>query len=178
MSTTVWTIGHSTRSPDELLALLRAHGVTTVADVRRFPGSRRQPQLARERLEPWLRARGIDYEWFPDLGGRRTPREGSPNLGWRVAGFRGYADHMASPEFAAAFARLRALAQARPTALLCAEALWWRCHRRLLADALAASGDEVRHIQTATRAPIHRIAPPARLEGGRLTYPAERPRAG
>jgi uncharacterized protein (DUF488 family) len=155
------------------VALLRAHAIDAIADVRRFPGSRRHPHFARERLDPFLRANGIEYHWMPDLGGRRAPRKDSPNTGWRVDAFRGYADYMATTQFRDAFRALQALANGRRTAILCAEALWWRCHRRLISDALLASGAAVLHIQGTDKAPSHALIPPAHLHHGKLSYAAE-----
>jgi uncharacterized protein (DUF488 family) len=139
----VFTVGHSTHSLEELLALLAGHGVARLADVRRFPRSRRHPQFNLESLRD---APGIDYRHLPALGGRRRPRPDSPNGGWEHPAFRGYADHALTPEFAAGLAELLALAAERPTAVMCAEAPWWRCHRRLIADRLAALGWTVCHI--------------------------------
>jgi uncharacterized protein (DUF488 family) len=141
--------------------------------VRRFPGSRRHPHFSREQLEPFLAAHDIRYQWLPSLGGRRTARKDSENTGWRQAAFRGYADYMETPEFDAALDELRRAAAEERTAIMCAEALWWQCHRRLISDALTARGYEVRHIQTAGSAPLHKIIPPARLVSGRLSYAAD-----
>lgn len=153
--------------------MLAAHGVRLVADVRRFPGSRRHPHFSREQLEPLLRAHGIGYHWLPELGGRRTARKDSINTGWRVAAFRGYADYMETPEFAIAFAQLVEMSRERATAIMCAEALWWQCHRRLLADQLLALGHSVLHIQGDRDASPHKLIPPAHLRDGRLSYAAE-----
>jgi uncharacterized protein (DUF488 family) len=169
---TVWTIGHSTHTLDELLALLAAYRIEAVADVRRFPGSRRHPQFAREALAQSLPAHGLEYEWLPPLGGRRRPRPDSPNTGWRNASFRGYADHLASPEFAQGLAQLLALAERKRTTLMCAEALWWRCHRSLIADVLRCRGIEVIHILDAAHSTVHPYTAPARIVDGQLSYPA------
>lgn len=169
---TVWTLGHSTRPIGEMLAVLRAHGITQVADVRRFPGSRRQPQYGSAAFARSLARAGIAYLWLPALGGRRRPSPASPNQGWRHPAFRGYADHLDTDEFSAGLLELLMAAQAQPTALMCAERLWWRCHRRLIADVLVALGLQVVHIRDAAAAEPHRLAPPARLRRGRLTYPA------
>jgi uncharacterized protein (DUF488 family) len=158
--------------------LLVAHGVQAVADVRRFPASRRHPHFSRDQLEPFLATHEIRYRWMPELGGRRSPRADSANTGWRVAGFRGYADYMETPEFAEAFAELRTDAHARRTAIMCAEALWWQCHRRLIADALLADGYEVIHIESATKSSPHRLVAPARIDRGRLNYSAEQSNLG
>ena len=173
MSLTVWTVGHSTRAAEEFLGLLRAHGVDAIADVRRFPGSRRHPHFGRDQLEPFLTANGIHYAWMPELGGRRSPAKDSRNTGWRVAAFRGYADYMETPAFSDAMARLLELASSRRTAVMCAEALWWQCHRRLISDWLVARGHEVMHIESATKASPHRLIAPARIVDGRLSYEAE-----
>jgi uncharacterized protein (DUF488 family) len=169
--TVVLTAGHSTRTAAELLALLGAHGVERVVDVRRFPASRRHPHFSRDPLAAALAAAGIAYLHEPDLGGRRTPRPDSPHTAWRVAAFRGYADYMETPEFGAALARLVRLAEAERAVILCAEAVPWRCHRRLIADALVARGVEVRHILGPAAAPPHELDPKARvLPDGRLLY--------
>ena len=173
MGITVWTVGHSTRSADEFAELLSAHAVERIADVRRFPASRRHPHFAREQLEPLLASRNVDYRWLPDLGGRRSARRDSVNTGWRVAAFRGYADYMETPEFDAAFAILRDLASERSTSIMCAESLWWQCHRRLIADALVAAGHDVLHIESVDRVSPHRLIDPARIIDGRLSYAAD-----
>jgi len=172
----IYTIGHSTRELGEFLGLLDAHGVTQVVDVRRYPASRRHPQFARDALATALHEIGVAYHHEPELGGRRAARRDSANTAWRSAGFRGYADYMETPDFAAALARLRDLARARPTAILCAEAVPWRCHRQLIADALVARGEDVSHILSATRVDPHRLSAHAQvLAGGRLRYPAGPP---
>ena len=168
---TVWTIGHSTRTLDEFLALLESCRIQAVADVRRFPGSRRCPWFAREALDAALSARGIRYEWIPDLGGRRKARPDSINAGWRNASFRGYADYLDSADFAHGLQALLELAHRR-TALMFAEALWWRCHRAIIADVLSLRGIEVMHIIDATHCTVHPLTSPARVVQGRLTYPA------
>jgi uncharacterized protein (DUF488 family) len=167
----VYTVGHSTRSEEQLSDVLRAAGVGAVVDVRSFPSSRRHPQFNRGALERWLPEAGVDYLNIFELGGRRDPAPTSSNGGWRERGFRGYADHMASAEFAAGLRRLEQLARVRPTAVMCAEALWWRCHRRLIADALTIRGWEVVHLGSG--APVkHELTPFAEVrEGGALTYP-------
>ncbi len=172
----IYTIGHSTRELAELLGLLAAHRVTQVVDVRRYPASRRHPQFARDALAAALDETGIRYHHEPDLGGRRAARRDSANTAWRSAGFRGYADYMETPEFADALARLRDLARVGATAILCAEAVPWRCHRQLIADALVARGEDVVHIFGATRVDPHHLSPHAQvLSGGRLRYPAGPP---
>jgi uncharacterized protein (DUF488 family) len=170
---TVWTVGHSTRTAEEFLQLLRGHRIEGLADVRRFPGSRRHPHFGRDQLAPLLESNQIRYEWVPELGGRRKAAKDSPNTGWRVAAFRGYADYMQTPEFAAAISALRELAAAKRTAIMCAESLWWQCHRRLIADYLVAAGDDVMHIESATKASPHKLIPPAKIVAGKLSYVAE-----
>jgi uncharacterized protein (DUF488 family) len=171
----LWTVGHSTRTADEFLELLRVHRIEGVADVRRFPASRRHPHFSREQLEPALKAQQIDYHWLPALGGRRSPRRDSANTGWRVAAFRGYADYMETPEFTGALGELLSIATARRTAVMCAESLWWQCHRRLIADALLALGHDVSHIMSSNDASPHKLIPPALIRDGRLSYAAAQP---
>jgi uncharacterized protein (DUF488 family) len=167
---TVWTIGHSTRSLDELLAVLDAYDIELVADVRRFPGSRRLPQYAGAALETSLGAHGIAYQWFPTLGGRRRPTSESSNLAWRHPAFRAYADHIATDEFADGLFELLMLSHGLRTAVMCAEVLWWRCHRRLIADVLLSLDVPVVHIRDERVAEPHRLTAPARMVTGRLSY--------
>lgn len=167
----ILTIGHSTRSAEEFLALLQAHGVTGIADVRTVPRSRRHPHFSRESLSAFLQQHGIAYTHLPALGGLRKPARHSTNIGWRVEGFRGYADHMQSGEFRAGLDELLAFAHQALVAVMCAEAKWWQCHRQLIADALVARGVEVRHILSAGDAPAHHLTPFARQDGEELTYP-------
>ena len=167
----VMTIGHSTRSLEQFLALLQAHGVAGVADVRAFPGSRRYPHFATEALSASLRARGIAYEHFRGLGGRRKPQRDSRNTGWNHPSFRAYADHMQTREFRDALAALLDFARGCLVAVMCAEAQWWRCHRQLIADAIVARGIEVRHIMSAGSAPPHELTAFARLDGVDVLYP-------
>jgi uncharacterized protein (DUF488 family) len=169
----VWTIGHSTRALDELIALLRAHGVAAVADVRRFPRSRRHPHFDTDALAQSLPAAGLAYRHHPGLGGFRRARPDSRNLGLRNASFRGYADYMGTEEFARHLDALLKGAIAAPTAIMCAEAVPWRCHRSLIADALVARGVEVRHILGPARAEPHALTAGARVAGGRVIYPGE-----
>ena len=170
---TLFTVGHSTRSIDELIGLLEAAEVERLVDVRRFPGSRRHPQFAREALAAALGERGIDYVHEPALGGFRRPLPDSPNGGWEQTAFQGYADHMATPEFAAALAQLEREATERPTAIMCAEAQWWRCHRRLIADALTVRGWRVLHLGLGAEPVAHELTPFAVLhDDGSLTYPS------
>jgi uncharacterized protein (DUF488 family) len=169
---TLWTIGHSTRTLEEFLALLAAYRIEAVADVRRFPGSRRWPQFARDALAASLPAHGIGYQWFPQLGGRRRARPDSPNTAWRNAAFRGYADHLASAEFAEGLAALLAFAARQRTAIMCAEAVWWRCHRSIIADVLKQRGIEVVHILDLQHAVVHPWTSAAQVENGELSYAA------
>jgi uncharacterized protein (DUF488 family) len=157
--------------------VLDRYGLRAVADVRRFPGSRRQPQFAGSTLADALAARGITYRWLPELGGRRRPVPDSPNTRWRNASFRGYADHMSTPEFAAGLEQLLDLAADARTVMMCAEAVWWRCHRALVADALRVRGNEVVHVLDAEHATAHPYTSPARIVGGRLTYEPDEPEA-
>jgi len=172
----IYTIGHSTRTLDELVAALRSFGIRTLADIRTVPRSRHTPQFNREDLGPRLRDRGIDYRHLPGLGGLRKPRAGSTNTAWRNASFRGFADYMETPAFAAALDELRVLAcDAGPVAMMCAEAVPWRCHRSLVADALVARGDAVFHIMGEASARPHTLTPWAKVEGALVTYPGEPP---
>jgi uncharacterized protein (DUF488 family) len=170
VSITVWTIGHSTRTAHELRAVLTGYGIELVADVRRFPGSRRMPYFAAAVLHEDLAAAGVDYRSFPALGGRRTPLPESRNNAWRHSAFRGYADYLATEEFADGLMDLLMCAHGLRTAVMCAELLWWRCHRRLIADVLVSQGIRVVHIRDETLSEPHRLAPPARLDRGILTY--------
>jgi uncharacterized protein (DUF488 family) len=167
----IFTIGHSTRSADEFLALLRAHAITGVADVRTIPRSRRHPHFSGEALASFLAAHDIAYQHFPALGGLRKPRPDSANGGWRHPAFRGYADHMQTAEFAAAVDALLAFGASGRVAVMCAEAKWWQCHRQLLSDALVARGHEVRHIMTPRQADPHELTSFARQAGSTVTYP-------
>jgi len=168
----IYTLGHSTRGIDEFLALLHEHGIVCLVDVRRFPTSKRYPHFAKQALHASLRAAGMEYTHEPDMGGYRKPRPDSPNTAWRVAGFRGYADHMDTPEFQAALQRVIERARRAPTAIMCAEATYRRCHRQLISDALVARGFEVIHILGPGRTQPHALNPAARvLDDLRLTYP-------
>ena len=144
----LWSIGHSTHALGEFVALLGHHGIEVVADIRRFPRSRRHPQFDIDALAAALPEHGVVYRHLPELGGRRTPRADSPNDAWRHRSFRGYADHALTAEFAAGLSTLREIGEGAPTAMMCSEALWWRCHRRLVADRLVAGGDGVLHISS------------------------------
>ena len=168
---TIFTIGHSTRSLDEFLALLRAHDIRQLGDVRTVPKSRRHPHFAGDALATSLPAAGIAYRHLPALGGLRKPRRDSKNGAWRHEGFRGYADYMESTPFGEAIDDLVAWSKESRTAVMCAEAVWWRCHRQLIADALMARGVTVQHIQTATSAPAHKLTEFARVAGVQVSYP-------
>ena len=170
---TIWTIGHSTRTLDEFVAVLHAHDIEALVDVRRFAGSRRLPQFNEGALRDGLGQAGIAYHWLPQLGGRRTPDAESINTGWRHSAFRGYADHIATEEFAAGLFELLMLAEGLRTTVMCAEMLWWQCHRRLIADLLTTLDHEVLHIQTAKPADRHRLIDPARIVDGTLSYAAQ-----
>jgi len=180
MSLPIYTIGHSTRQLDEFIALLTAYGVRQLVDIRSMPRSRRHPHFSSDALSASLRDRAIVYRHSPALGGMRKPRRDSRNTAWRVEGFRGYADHMETDGFRAALKELAALASEAPTAIMCAEAVWWRCHRQLVADALVARGMDVRHITVlpagppgptrSTGAPAHTLTDFAQVEDGLVTY--------
>lgn len=173
---TIFTVGHSTRTEEEFLDILRAHGIRRLVDVRRYPGSRRHPHFSRESLARTLPKRGIAYEHAPALGGRRTPAADSVNDAWRSASFRAYADHLDTPEFQDALAGVLARADELPTAIMCAEAVPWRCHRQLIADVLVARGHRVQNILSAARAEPHRLNEHARVgPDGTVTYPAPPP---
>ncbi|WP_242107894.1 DUF488 family protein [Luteimonas aquatica] len=169
---TLWTIGHSTREWPVFVGMLRDAGIATLADVRRFAGSRRHPQYVATAMQPALYEAGIEYVAMPALGGRRAPVPGSSNGAWRVAAFRGYADYMATADFARARARLVRLAGDTRCAVMCAEALWWQCHRRLIADDFLARGWQVTHLMAPGRSEPHVLHEAARLVDGVLRYPA------
>ncbi len=174
----IWTIGHSTLALEDFIGLLQTHGVQTVADVRRFPGSRRYPHFNAGPLAAGLGAVGLSYAALPELGGRREPRPDSSNTVWRNRSFQGYADYMETPEFETALAHLMDTARRAPTAVMCAEAVWWRCHRALIADTLTAQGVEVRHILSRTKTEVHPYTAAARLLNGRLSYAGGEPARG
>lgn len=168
----LYTVGHSTRSLDELVAILRAHGVQRVVDVRTIPRSRHNPQFNRETLSKALNNRHLSYRHMKSLGGLRHAGPNSINTGWRNASFRGFADYMQTPTFAVALERLLILAEQKPTAIMCAEAVPWRCHRSLIGDALTARGYEIRDIMSVTSAKLHRLTPMAQIRRQQVTYPA------
>lgn len=165
----IFTIGHSTHPLEEFMDMLTAHSVRCVVDVRRFPASRRHPHFNREALAAELARRGIDYKWLPNLGGRRATRPDSPNTRWRNASFRGYADYMETVAFQEAIGRLEAIAADTMAAIMCAESLWWRCHRALIADYLTAHGKSVSHIVIGRKIEPHHYTDAARIVDGRLS---------
>lgn len=167
---TVWTIGHSTRTLDEFIGTLETYDIELVADVRRFPGSRRLPQFGSAELEAGLARNEIAYKWIPSLGGRRKGLKDSRNTAWTHPAFRGYADHIATEEFAEGLEELLILSGGMRTAVMCAEVLWWRCHRRIISDVLVSLGIDVIHIRESTSSEHHKLSPPARLVHGELSY--------
>lgn len=166
----VWTIGHSTRPIEEFIAVLRSFEIRLLADVRSFPGSRRYPHFNREQLKSSLAAAGIEYQHFPELGGRRPVRPDSLNMAWRNESFRGYADYMETDAFREGIARLVSVASSGRTAIMCAEAVWWRCHRSLISDYLKAKGVVVTHIMAVGKAETHPFTSAARIVNGELSY--------
>jgi uncharacterized protein (DUF488 family) len=166
----IWTVGHSTRSGEEFTQILTAHNIELLVDVRTYPGSRRYPQFNRDTLSESLNGTGINYKHEPRLGGRRTPRPDSHNSAWRNAQFRGYADHMETEEFKSGLRELLELSSVARTAVMCAEAVWWRCHRSLLADYLKAEGHEVIHIIDAKKTEEHPFTSAATIIDGQLSY--------
>jgi uncharacterized protein (DUF488 family) len=166
----LWTIGHSTRSADEFGKILREHDIKRLVDVRSFPGSRRYPQFNKTALSDFLRTLGISYEHAPRLGGRRKPHPKSHNIAWKNASFRAYADYMESEEFKEGIRDLIAIARKDSTAIMCAESLWWRCHRSLIADYLKAGGVTVVHILDEKKTEMHPFTSAARIVDGELSY--------
>ncbi len=169
---TIWTIGHSTHSIETFIDILSTYELEAVVDVRRHPGSRAYPQYGQEALQRSLLERGLAYHWIADLGGRRKAAADSPNTVWRNASFRGYADYMSTPAFKQGLDQLLDYASQARTVLMCAEAVWWRCHRSMIADALCVRGITVLHIMDGQHAAPHPMTGPARIEHGRLTYAA------
>jgi len=168
----LWTIGHSTLSIEDFISKLKSFEIQVLADVRSYPGSRRYPHFNREKLSASLADTGIRYEHFPELGGRRRARPDSLNIAWRNESFRGYADYLETNEFRAGIDRLLNIATTQPTAIMCSEAVWWRCHRGLIADYLKAQGHKVLHIQSATKAEEHPFTVAASIVNGKLSYRA------
>ena len=167
---TLWTVGHSTRSIDGLLEILVAHGITRIADVRRFPGSHTHPQFNPDALCESLAQKQIEYAPMPELGGRRKPLPDSPHTAWKNDSFRGYADYMDTPDFAAAAEHLAYLSRNDRIAIMCAEGVWWRCHRSMIADYFKASGWRVLHIMGGGEAKEHPYTSVAEVVDGKLTY--------
>jgi uncharacterized protein (DUF488 family) len=169
-----WTIGHSTRTIDELISLLKENEIKVLADVRAWPSSKRHPQFNKDALTESLMAHGIRYEHFPELGGKRKSKPDSRNTAWRNASFRGYADYMETEQFQKGIKRLLDLSRSDgSTAIMCAEAVWWRCHRSLIADYLKARGIEVLHILGPNKVQPHPYTPAARIVNGELSYEAD-----
>ncbi len=168
----IWSVGHGARALEEFLETLRATEIRTLADVRSQPGSRRHPQFGAQPLAALLADIGIAYEHLPALGGRREPRADSPHKALRVAAFRGYADHMTTEEFARGYERLTSLARESRTAFMCAETLWWRCHRRLIADRLTVDGWRVTHLFAPGKSEPHVLWDAARIDNGNIVYDA------
>jgi uncharacterized protein (DUF488 family) len=171
----IYTIGHSTRKQQDLLDLLREFRITLLCDVRTIPRSRFNPQFNSDELERAVTEAGIAYKHLPGLGGLRHPLRDSPNKGWKNSGFRGFADYMLTPEFEASLQDLIDLAIDQIVAIMCAEAVHWRCHRMLVSDALTVRNIEVRHIQSGGRSVIHKLTPFACVSGTQITYPPEQP---
>ena len=167
----IWTIGHSTRTIEEFISLLKENGIELLADVRAWPGSKRYPQFNKDALTESLNANGIRYEHFPELGGKRKSKPDSRNTAWRNSSFRGYADYMETEQFQKGADRLLDFArEAGPTAIMCAEAVWWRCHRSLISDYLKARGVEVLHILGSNKTEPHPYTSAARIVDGELNY--------
>jgi uncharacterized protein (DUF488 family) len=170
----IWTIGHSTRTVDEFISLLEENEIKLLADVRAWPGSKRYPHFNKDALSESLNAQEIRYEHFPELGGKRKSKPDSHNNAWRNASFRGYADYMETEQFQKGIERLLDVAaNAGPTAIMCAEAVWWRCHRSLVADYLKVRGVEVLHVLGANKVDPHPYTPVARIVNGELSYGAD-----
>jgi len=167
----IWTIGHSTRAIDEFISLLEENEIKLLVDVRAWPGSKRYPQFNKDALAESLNAQGIHYEHFPELGGKRKSKPDSRNTAWRNASFRGYADYMETEQFQKGIERLLdVVAEAGPTAIMCAEAVWWGCHRSLIADYLKARGMKVLHVLGANKVEPHPYTSAARIVNGELSY--------
>ena len=174
--TRIWTIGHSTRTIEEFIGALEANEIKLLADVRLLPGSKRYPQFNQEDLAKSLSRRGIGYEHFPELGGRRKAKKDSRNTAWRNESFRGYADHMETVEFASGIARLQEMGDRHgAAAIMCAEAVWWRCHRSLIADYLKVQGIEIIHIVDENKTEVHPFTSAARVVDGKLDYSGKQP---
>jgi uncharacterized protein (DUF488 family) len=170
MLKTIWTIGHSTHSAEEFIRILKSFNIQLIADIRSLPGSNHYPQFNREAMEVWLPENGIEYIHLKNLGGRRKVKKDSHNLGWRKDSFRGYADYMETEDFQNAIKELESIAQKNRTAIMCAEAVWWRCHRSMVSDFLKLNGWQVLHILGIGKEEEHPYTQPARIVEGRLTY--------
>lgn len=170
---TIWTIGHSSHTFEELVGMLESFDIQAVADVRRFPGSRKFPWFNKDSLAVTLPEAGIEYHHVVDLGGRRRPHKDSHNDAWRLDAFKGYADYMETPEFVTALKSLEKLASSKRTAFMCSEAVWWSCHRSLVSDALKHAGWNVQHIMGIGKSTEHPYTSPARIEQGELVYSKE-----
>ncbi len=167
---TIWTIGHSTRKFEEFLELLQSQNIQTLVDVRHYPGSRKFPQYNKENLKEALQKENIGYIHLVDLGGRRKPEPNSKNDAWRNASFQGYADYMETEPFQNALQTLKEIASTHKTAIMCSEAVWWRCHRSMIADALKTKGWTVLHIISENKVPKHPFTSPAKVINGKLDY--------
>jgi uncharacterized protein (DUF488 family) len=167
---TIWTIGHSNRSIEDLLALLTAHQIQALADIRKLPGSKRYPHFNQEELSHSLKSKGIEYHWFESLGGRRKPSPHSKNTAWRNKAFQGYADYMESQEFASAIDSLSKIAREKKTVIMCSEAVWWSCHRSLVSDYMKVRGAEVLHIMGPGSPKPHPYTSAAQIKDGLLSY--------
>ncbi len=169
----LWTVGHSTHTLEGFLGILRAHKLGALVDVRLLPGSKRYPHFNRETLSEALEKAGVAYAHIPELGGRRKARPDSPNTAWRNASFRGYADHMETEEFQRGLEQLNHIASHSPAAVMCAEAVWWQCHRALISDWMKAHGVEVLHILSENKVEPHPFTSAARMVAGKLSYACE-----
>jgi uncharacterized protein (DUF488 family) len=168
----IWTIGHSTRPPEEFIALLKENEIAALADVRQFPGSKRYPHFNSENLSKSLASQYIEYVHIVELGGRRKTLPDSPNTAWRHPAFRGYADYMMTADFCDGIARLLTLAKSKCTTIMCAEAVWWRCHRGMISDYLKAEGHEIIHILGKGKTEVHPFTSAAKIVNGKLSYAA------
>ncbi|NLO71904.1 MAG: DUF488 domain-containing protein [Porphyromonadaceae bacterium] len=168
---TIWTIGHATHAAEEFTEMLQSFQIETLVDIRSLPGSNKFPQFNKENLKLTLPHSGIQYMHLVNLGGLRKTKKGSHNTGWRLASFRGYADYMETPEFFTAIHKLESIASKSRTAIMCAEVLWWRCHRSLVSDFLKLNGWKVMHIMAAGKASEHTYTKPAIITNNKLTYP-------
>lgn len=175
---TVWTIGHSNMALADFLSILNLHQIEALVDVRRFPGSRKHPHFSREALVGSLPEAGIEYHWLPDLGGRRRPNPDSRNTAWINSSFRGYADYMETQAFHVGIEQLLGIASDKRTAIMCSEAVWWRCHRGLISDYLKSIDVEVLHIASGKAAELHPYTSAARIVDGRLSYAYPKDQAG